>query len=543
MTTRPTPSTPRLLEKHTYLTYDAIVTKLRDLARAYPDICSAYTAQDKYNLPTAGKCGDKPCKQWVFVVGNKAKHVASTPELFFSGALHGNERVGPTAVVELVEFLVSHYGKNEFVTRMVDSRLVVAMPMPNAWGYYRSMREELSSDPNRDFAFDTKPSECMRTIAGRAVNEVWRDHIFQLGATFHGGDNLIGYPWGDNTHNPGYIAGDKIAMHSLGQFMVEVAGKYGGDGLYKLGEMNDVIYPVNGGMEDWAYGGSWHKAATTCNPDSYGGYPREKTVYDSHVLRAVLYLVETAFRKTPHVSKLGHKTSVEEPFKPGQLGDGHVPRNVRLCLAALDAVEPYVEIVRNKSLSWRPEADQPKTLSADIPIVVRGVEHVDSVHVKCDDQVTCLVESSSTDSWKPWGIGRQDVVRAAIRVSYKGDVPPISTNISVGVRADEHWKKLPTSAVEKKHNAHWVLARIDPSYRVESNGKTVVGRDIWWSVPMGFRLTPKQAVTSRRSRAVQHIVVEESTSVLDRSYKGTSLFLFVAVLFLTLRVCYRSKMT
>lgn len=149
MTTRPTPSTPRPLEKHTYLAYDAIVTKLRALSRAYPNICSTYTAQEKYNLPTAGKCGDKPCKQWVVVVGNKAKHVASTPELFFSGALHGNERVGPTAVVELVEFLVSHYGKNEFVTRMVDSRLVVAMPMPNAWGYYRSMREELSSDRSK----------------------------------------------------------------------------------------------------------------------------------------------------------------------------------------------------------------------------------------------------------------------------------------------------------------------------------------------------------------------------------------------------------
>ena len=66
-------------------------------------------------------------------------------------------------------------------------------------------------------------------------------------------------------------------MHGLGKFLVDISGEgFGVDGLYKLGEMNDVIYPVEGGMEDWAYGGSWHNEKTYCRPNTYKGYPKGK---------------------------------------------------------------------------------------------------------------------------------------------------------------------------------------------------------------------------------------------------------------------------
>ena len=33
----------------------------------------------------------------------------------------------------------------------------------------------------------------MQTVAARAINEVFRDHIFRLAITFHGGANVIAY--------------------------------------------------------------------------------------------------------------------------------------------------------------------------------------------------------------------------------------------------------------------------------------------------------------------------------------------------------------
>ena len=58
--------------KYTYLSYVDIVKRLNELSEKYPDICKVYTAQEKYNLPTAGVCaeGSAPpidsnkCKQY-----------------------------------------------------------------------------------------------------------------------------------------------------------------------------------------------------------------------------------------------------------------------------------------------------------------------------------------------------------------------------------------------------------------------------------------------------------------------------------------------
>ena len=59
--------------------------------------------------------------------------------------------------------------------------------MANAVGYEGKQRTELRVDVNRDFAFDTGAKDCMRSVAARALNELWRRHVFQLAVTFHGG--------------------------------------------------------------------------------------------------------------------------------------------------------------------------------------------------------------------------------------------------------------------------------------------------------------------------------------------------------------------
>ena len=44
---------------------------------------------------------------------------------------------------------------------------------------------------------------------------------------------------------------------------------------YPLGPINDLVYPVDGGMEDWSYAAGWEaspKPITVCKPTTYGGY-------------------------------------------------------------------------------------------------------------------------------------------------------------------------------------------------------------------------------------------------------------------------------
>ena len=49
--------------------------------------------------------------------------------------------------------------------------------------------------------------------------------------------------------------------------------------------------------------------------------------------------METADRKTPLANTLGYVSGL---FESGTTSDGHIPRNIRLCLLMSDVVQPYV---------------------------------------------------------------------------------------------------------------------------------------------------------------------------------------------------------
>jgi hypothetical protein len=94
-------------------------------------------------------------------------------------------------------------GSNPWISMLLDTRAIFIMPMTNSLGYENNRREENSFDPNRDFPYEQAPAKCMQTITARAVNEIFREHIFQLAVTFHGGMQAIAYEWGDPVHPRG----------------------------------------------------------------------------------------------------------------------------------------------------------------------------------------------------------------------------------------------------------------------------------------------------------------------------------------------------
>ena len=87
-------------------------------------------------------------------------------------------------------------------------------PTANALGYYQNQREEGSVDPNRDFPYDIlDEASCMQTIAARTLNEIYREHMFQLALTFHAGMEVVGYEWGAPTWL-NYYSPDDVAQCS-----------------------------------------------------------------------------------------------------------------------------------------------------------------------------------------------------------------------------------------------------------------------------------------------------------------------------------------
>ena len=280
---------PRRIE---YYSYGSAVVELTRLATLRPDLASLSTAQALYELPTAGTCRNadgsrSACLTHVLEITNRATLAADPerPEVLFSGALHGDERVGPVTTIELARWLIERYDVDPWVKRLVDTRVVLCVPMTNAIGVEQLRREELGIDPNRDFPYDQEPSRCMKTVAARAVNELYRHHALQIVITYHAGMQAIGYNWGSfNYYHGVYASPDDNSMHDVAAQLSRFAGTGNVEKRrnYPYGPMSSSVYPVHGGMEDWGYGASWDKAfVKPCTPSTYGGYSKARTTYTS----------------------------------------------------------------------------------------------------------------------------------------------------------------------------------------------------------------------------------------------------------------------
>lgn len=86
-------------------------------------------------------------------------------QVYISGTVHGNERVGPHAAYYLIELLVSNFDRDDYITEMLKTREIIITPMTNAPGFAYNEREErmnqaktqnkmYSVDINRDFPYN-----------------------------------------------------------------------------------------------------------------------------------------------------------------------------------------------------------------------------------------------------------------------------------------------------------------------------------------------------------------------------------------------------
>lgn len=145
-----------------------------------------------------------------------------------SGEVHGDERVGPTAVIELILLIIKNR-KLPWMNHILNHRMIVLTPITNPHGYANNIREELlisdendwtltnrntryntvHKDINRDFPYLVKDSECMETIGARVVNELYLSHMFSLALSLHGGTESLTYPYGTPNH---LVNGKKIPM-------------------------------------------------------------------------------------------------------------------------------------------------------------------------------------------------------------------------------------------------------------------------------------------------------------------------------------------
>ncbi|OEU07605.1 Zn-dependent exopeptidase [Fragilariopsis cylindrus CCMP1102] len=401
-------------ESYRQLSLDEIVGEMQSLATRYPQFVTYDTSQNRYELPTTCPLSQEDqntgCYNHFLIISDpityshKSGQIAlqQRPDVFLSGALHGNERVGPVALMNVAKLLVESascqakltvdgidycaalkkYLDKETVSwlaRLVTTRRIVIVPNPNSSGYYLNQRFENyinpngqstnGFDPNRDFPYNAKDSsQCMKSITARTINELFLDNLFQMSMSYHGGIELIGFSWGaigvpSNRVSPDDVAQriltDKISLYagelySSGELNTSPNGRF-----YETGVIKDILYGVNGSFEDYAYTGSWENQLQVeqCTPSTYDGYPAEKTQYDDATLRTFNILVEISKTKDPPSSELGTNVDLfNAPFAyDNNANNGYAAKHIRTALMAIDMVEPYVEIIKFQKKTFNSE--------------------------------------------------------------------------------------------------------------------------------------------------------------------------------------------
>lgn len=370
-------------KKYSYYNYTQIFSIFKNLSSSCSHYIKIDTSQNRYNLDTIKDCGvNIQCKNLIVFLTDFDSYTLDRPAYYISGELHGDERLGPTLVTEFAKYFCDTYNenKNSLNHNLLKNKLIIITPMTNAFGYYHGKREEKIEinkdiydyeDPNRDFPYFNSNKDnhnCMRTIAGRTINEIFNEFIIESGITFHGGTSVIGYAWGNYIHlkknnNRNIFTStespDYNAFNNIGKIMLKSSSSpiniNSGIRDYILGDMSSTVYPLDGAFEDWAYGG-WENEINEklgiiqrpikgCKPDSFNKYNMNwKNPYgNDYKLRCLMFLVETADEKNPDIELNDLNELNNDIFDfHNKNFSGHISRNLRLIYSGVDLISSSI---------------------------------------------------------------------------------------------------------------------------------------------------------------------------------------------------------
>uniref|UniRef100_A0A7E4US46 Peptidase_M14 domain-containing protein n=1 Tax=Panagrellus redivivus TaxID=6233 RepID=A0A7E4US46_PANRE len=253
--------------------YKEMTHWLKHTAETYPNITHLYSAGKSLQ----GR------ELWVLIISdNPMEHELLEPEFKYVGNMHGNEVVGREALLYLIDVLVQNYGKNKFITNLVDNTRIHMLVSMNPDGYemgqagdrvgYAGRSNAAGIDLNRNFparypahkeatgGFVTQPETL-------AVMQWLLSYPFVLSANLHGGSLVANYPYDDSDTGADGIytpsSDDKLFVELAYQYarahtnMWKTGRRCGlnadGDSFYHGITNGAGWYHLAGGMQDWQY--------------------------------------------------------------------------------------------------------------------------------------------------------------------------------------------------------------------------------------------------------------------------------------------------
>ncbi|MCD8479222.1 MAG: carboxypeptidase regulatory-like domain-containing protein [Candidatus Cloacimonetes bacterium] len=184
-----------------YPTYDAYLSMMYAFANDYPNLCRIVDA----GTTVGGR------KILFAVVSNNVNVQEAEPRLMYTSTMHGDETVGYVLMLRLIDTLLSGYGADPRLTNLMDNAELWINPNANPDGTYYGGNTTVSGarrynnngyDLNRNFPDPNgnQYSSNPRQIETTHMMNLGLEQRFNLVANFHGGAEVVNYPW-DHQYN------------------------------------------------------------------------------------------------------------------------------------------------------------------------------------------------------------------------------------------------------------------------------------------------------------------------------------------------------
>ncbi len=236
-----------------YPTYETYVATMNAFATTYPNLCQ---------IVDIGTTANGRKILFAKISDNVATH-ETEPEVIYTSTMHGDEVVSYILLLRLIDTLLSSYGTDPRITNLVNNMELWISPNTNPDGTYYGGNSTVSGarranyngyDLNRNFPDPNgnQYSGAPRQIETTHMINLATSRHFVYGANFHGGAEVVNYPW-DLT----YDLHPDDAWYQTSSFAYANSAQANGPsgyftGIDSSGITNGAIwYLVNGGRQDW----------------------------------------------------------------------------------------------------------------------------------------------------------------------------------------------------------------------------------------------------------------------------------------------------
>jgi len=246
-----------------YPTYEVYRQMMINFQENYPTICKL----DSIGTSIQNR------QIYVLKISDNVLEDEAEPEFFYTSTMHGDETTGFILMLRLADSLLSSYGSSAELTEMVNNIEIYINPNSNPDGTYRGGNSTVSDatrynannkDLNRDYpdpriGANNPPQEQENQVM---MNFAESRH-FVMSANFHGGAEVMNYPW--DTWTEGY---NDYKSHPDAAWFKKICTDYVSSArLINANYMKDVTssgvtnggdwYVITGGRQD--YMNYWHQ--------------------------------------------------------------------------------------------------------------------------------------------------------------------------------------------------------------------------------------------------------------------------------------------